>query len=321
MKKTSTGDSSRLTLELELSPSMIYRELERYHIDTILDPMSSTSGAAGYFKLQDVRVISNDLALWVYVRGKALWENNHFQFPSDLQRQITRADAKLPKLDHYKTLGGDWLVDEERQWLEFWRKETNEIHDEYIRALAETAVCLVIDYWITAKRFGAAADWTPSALLSFYIGRMNQSLLDNRESNEMWWTDPAELIEKSIADVLFLNPPPLKGYAAFGEREHTIESWLRGMSDFPLERIAPKGALGSSFVKPSDYMKSFKSLLEVAEHIPLWAFALSNRQPFTRPEFDEMLKKLGRRSREIDLKIARHFFSVHASDTIVIAMK
>jgi hypothetical protein len=318
---TKGRDKDRLTLETELSPSMIYRELERYHVSTIYDPLSSTSEVAGYFKLQNLRVIANDLSLWVYVKGKALWENNHFEIQPDLAERLSDPGAKLPKLDHYKTLGGNWLTDDERKWLEYWRTVITEVRDEYTRALAETSVCLVMDFWITVKRFGTPSDWSPPALLSHYIGRVNQSLLDNHESNEMWRTDPRELTEKVIADALFINPPPLKGYAAFGAREQILESWLRGMSEFPLEKIAPKGAVGGSFNSVKDYMMSLGELLKAAEHIPIWAFALSNRQPFTRVEFDKLIKVLGRQAREIDLKIAREFFSVRAADTIVIAMK
>jgi hypothetical protein len=300
---------------------MIYRELERYHVDTIYDPLACTNEAEGYFKLQNVRVIANDLSLYVYVKGKALWENNHFEIPPELAQRLTSSDSPLPALDHYKTLGGKWLTDDERKWLEYWRSVVYEVRDEYQRALVETAVCLVIDCWITSKRFGTVSDWTPSALLGYYIGRVNQSLLDNGESNEMWRIDPTVLTEKVIADVLFVNPPPLKGYAALGTREHTLESWLRGMSDFPLEKIAPPGSIGSSFGDVKEYMMSLAELLKAAEHIPLWAFALSNRQPYTRVEFNDLLRTLGRHGREVDLKMAKQFFSVRAADTIVIAMK
>jgi hypothetical protein len=315
------NDPDRLTLETELSPSMIYRELERYHVDTIFDPLSSTTGAAGYFKLQNVRVIANDLALHVYVRGKALWENNHFEITPELAKILTDPKASLPKPDHYRTLGGDWLTDDDRAWLEYWRKSINDLKDEYLIALAETAVCLTVDCRLTVKKFGNFSDWTMPSLLDFYIKRVNQSLLDNRESNEMWRTDPMELTDKVIADVMFLNPPPLKGYAAFGVREHILESWLRGMSDFPLDKIAPAGIVGGSFENTKSYIFALADLLKAADHIPLWAFALSNRQPFTRLEFDKMIRTLGRHTREVDLKIAREFFSRRAADTIVIAMK
>ena len=309
----------RLSFQTELSPSIIYRELERYHIDILYDPLACTTDAAGYFKLQNVRVIANDLALYIYVKGKALWENNHFTIPDNLSKRLADKDAKLPGLLHYVKLGGNWLVDDDRRWLEYWRREITEARDEYIRALAETAVCLVIDYWITARRFGTSSDWTPPQLLDYYIKHVSKSLLDNEKPNEMWRTDPLELTEKVIADVLFINPPPLKGYAAFGVREHTLESWLRGMGDFPLERIASPGTLGSAFDDVKDYMVCLSKLLQAAEHIPLWAFVLSNHQPFTRLEFEELMRALGRQTQEIDLKIADRFFSRRAVDTIVVA--
>jgi len=300
---------------------MVYRELERYHIGTIYDPIASTSGAPGYFKLQNVRVIGNDLSLFMYVKGKALWENNIFTIPDELKEALTDEKTKLPRLYHYKGLGEDWLTDDERKWLEHWRREVNKAKDEYHRALAETAVCLVIDYWITAKRFGQSADWSPPGLLSFYINHVNRNILNNEESNEMWRTDPVELNDKVIADILFINPPSLKGYAGFGTREHVLESWLRGMSDYPLEKIAPKGTIGSSFSNVKEYLASLREFLHAAEHIPIWAFALSNRQPFTRLEFNEFIKGMGRRTRESDLKIARHFFSRRAPDSIVSAIQ
>ena len=120
---------------------------------------------------------------------------------------------------------------------------------------------------------------------------------------------------------MFINPPPLKGYAAFGAREHIIESWLRGMSDYPLEKIAPKGSMGSVFNSVKDYLLALGELLKAADHIPIWAFTLSNRQPFTRLQFDALIKTLGRDMREVDLNIAKQFFSIHAADTIVIATK
>ena len=305
--------------DTELSPSIIYRELERYHIDTIFDPIASTTDAAGYFKLQDVRVIANDMALYMYVKGKALWENNRFTIPEILANKLIEEKSKLPAPEHYGTLGEKWLTDEHRRWLEHWRKIINEEVDEYIRALAETAVCLVIDYWITEKRFGTRASWTPPGLLSYYIKHVNSSLLDNEESNEMWRMEPSEITDKVIADVLFINPPSLKGYAGLGDREQILESWLRGVSDFPMDRIAGKGTLGYPFDNPADYLAAFKNLLEAANHIPMWAIALSNRQPYTRLEFEELLGSLGREIREIDLTIARKFFSLRAPDTIVIA--
>jgi adenine-specific DNA methylase len=315
----SAKNLDKLTFATELSPSIVYRELERYHVDTLFDPLACTTASESYFKLQNVRVIANDLSLYTYVKGKALWENNHFQIPASLAERLTKAEKRLPRAEHYKTLGAEWFTDEERKWLEYWRKVVNDIRDEYIRSMAETAVCLVIDYWITSKRFGYSADWTPPALLGFYIRHVNQSLLDNEESNEMWRTDPVELTEKVIADVLFINPPPLKGYASFGEREHILESWLRGMNDFPLAKIAPEGTIGSRFNDASKYMKAFSRLLKAAEHIPLWVFARSNRQPFTLLEFEELLESHGRKGREIDLDIARKFFSRRAPDTLIIA--
>ncbi|MCK4719131.1 hypothetical protein KAU08_00655, partial [bacterium] len=61
--------------------------------------------------------------------------------------------------------------------------------------------------------------------------------------------------------------------------------------------------------------------LQAADHIPIWAFALSNRQPFTRLEFDEVLRDHKRVTREIDLKIASHFFTLRAPDTVMVAVK
>ncbi len=321
MTPLKSQELDRISFTPELSSSMAYREIERYHIDTIYDPIASTSGAAGYFKLQNIRVIGNDLSLYTYVKGKALWENNIFTIPEALTETLTNEKAKLPKLYHYKGLGGEWLTDELRTWLEYWRKEINRAKDEYTRSLCETAICLVIDYWITTKRFGESSDWSPPDLLKYYINHVNRGILDNEESNEMWREDPIELTEKVIADILFINPPPLKGYSSFGVREHILESWLRGMSDYPLDKIAPEGTIGSSFNDPRDYMKSLGDFLKTADHIPIWAFALSNRQPFTRLEFNELIKSLERRIREIDLKIARHFFSRRAPDSIVIAVR
>ena len=137
----------------------------------------------------------------------------------------------------------------------------------------------------------------------------------------MWLTNPKELTEKVIADVLFINPPALKGYASFGTREHTLESWLRGTGDFPLDKIAPRGTLGSSYDSVADYMQCFSELLTVSDHIPIWAFALSNRQPFTRLEFADLMRTHSRRLKEVDLKIARHFFSRRAPDTVIVAVK
>ena len=68
-----------------------------------------------------------------------------------------------------------------------------------------------------------------------------------------------------------------------------------------------------------DYLRALSALLQAADHIPIWAFAISNRQPFTRPEFDELLGSLGRNTLEVDLGIARQFFSRRAVDTLVVA--
>lgn len=311
----------KISFKPELSASMIYRELERYHIETIYDPLASTSGASWYFKLQNMRVISNDLALFAYVKGKALWENNIFTIPEEVTVRLTDPNACLPELWYYRTLGIDWLTDIQRQWLEYWRLIINETKDEYERTLVETAVCLVIDQWITARRFKIESNWSPSDLLGFYINHVNRNVLDNNESNEMWRDDPIELTGKVIADVLFINLPPLKGYSTYGFREHILESWLRGMSDFPLGKIAPKGRIGSTFLSVNTYLEALSDLLKAGEHIPIWAFALSNRQPFTRLEFYSVMRDHNRKTREVDLKIARHFFSLRAPDTVMIAVK
>ncbi|HEX9746164.1 MAG TPA: hypothetical protein VGB30_12130 [bacterium] len=306
------------SFDTELSPSIIYRELERFHIDTIYDPLASTTGCGGYFKLQNTRIIANDWSFYTYVKGKALWENNHFTIPQGLADYLAKEHKKLPEPDHYKDLGSLWLTDEHRKWLELWRRLINEETDEYIRTLAETAVCLVIEYWFTEKRFGAVSDWAPHTLLGYYIRHVNNNLLDNEESNEMWREDPVELTEKVIADIMFFNPPPIKGYDAFGPREKVLESWLRGVSDFELGKIAPENSVGSSFMKVSDYLDSLRNLLEAADHIPMWAIALGNRQPFTRLEIGELLSSLGRSVRDVDLMLTRKFFSLRAPDTILI---
>ena len=311
----------KMTFDPEISPSVIYSELERFHIDVLYDPLSSTTGTTSYFKLQNLRVISNDQALFVYSKGKALWENNHFTIPDDLAKILSDKSGAKTKPEHYKSLGKDRFTDEERSWLEYWRRKITGARDEYITALAETAVCLVMDHWITAKRFGSTKSWSPPELLGYYINHVNGNLLDNEESNEMWREDPRELSEKVIADIMFFHPPPLKGYAAFGERERLLESWLRGVSDFPLERIASNGALGSKFEDKDAYMVSLGEMLKAADHIPVWAIVISNRQPFTRLELEEFLKSIDRRSGAIDLNVTLQFFSRRAPDTILVATK
>jgi len=93
------------------------------------------------------------------------------------------------------------------------------------------------------------------------------------------------------------------------------------MSDFPLDKISPKGGIGSTFLSVNTYLEALNELLKAADHIPIWAFALSNRQPFTRLEFDSVMKDHNRKIREVDLKIARHFFSLRAPDTVMIVIK
>ncbi|MFH1676430.1 MAG: hypothetical protein ABIC40_05325 [bacterium] len=317
--KSHTRD--KMTYDPEISPSVIYSELEHFHIDVLYDPLASTTGTTSYFKLQNLRVISNDQALFVYSKGKAFWENNHFTIPDELSKILTDKSGGRTKPEHYKTLGRERFTDEERSWLEYWRRKITGARDEYVTALAETAVCLVMDHWITAKRFGSTSDWSPPDLLGYYINHVNGNLLDNEESNEMWREDPKELSEKVIADIMFFHPPPLKGYAAFGEREKLLESWLRGVSDFPLERIALSGVLGSKFEDKNKYMVSLAEMLRAADHIPIWAIVISNRQPFTRLELEELLKSIDRHPRAIDLNITLQFFSRRAPDTILVATK
>lgn len=304
----------------EISPSMIFHYLEKFHFSSLFDPLTSTSGGSGYFKLQNIRVISNDMAHYAYVRGKALWENNKFFLSDELIASMIEMDeGGLDGLVRFKDLDVPHLTDEMKAYLDLWHIRIHREGDYYIHALLCTAVLWCIDYWITVFEHGEEPTFDPPSLLKFYLMHANRQVMNNHESNEMWQENPHELVSKVLADALFLNPPRLKGYESFGIRERTCECWLRGDTDFDMAAIATEGTLGSSFTDVGAYMDALSEFLANAKHIQLWIIALSNRQPFTIRELEQVIQTHGRRPVSVDIDLPRGVFSARAVHTVIVA--
>lgn len=304
----------------EISPSMIFHYLEKFHFSSLFDPVTSTSGGAGYFKLQNVRVISNDQSYYAYVRGKALWENNTFYIPDEtIDKICTVEKGDLERLVRFSGFDIPHLTDEMKAYLDLWHIRIHREGDEYIHALLNIAVLWCIHYWITIYENGAEQSFDPPSLLKFYLMHANRQVMNNHESNEMWRENPHELVSKVLADAMFINPPPLKGYASFGLRERIIECWLRGDTSFDTGEIAQGGTLGSSFASVKEYMVSLSEFLGNARHIQLWIIALSNRQPFTFNDIEHLIQNHGRRPVSVDIELPKGCFSPRAVHTVVVA--
>lgn len=311
---------SALFFSPEISPSMIYHHLGKFHFSSLFDPLSSTSGGSGYFKLQHIRVISNDPSWSFYVKGKALWENNSFYVPdSTIDSVCEYNEADLDGLARFAGFEYPQLTDEMKAFLDLWHIRIHRERDEYIQALLCTGVLLCIDYWLSMFESGSAPSFDPPALLRYYLNHVNRQVMNNHEANEMWRDNPHELAGKVLTDAMYLNPPPLKGYASFGLRERIGECWLRGDAGFDMADIAGAGTLGSRFKKPGEYMDALYDFLDKASHIHLWIIAISNRHPFTEVELMELLKHFNRKVASVDIELPEGFFSQRAVNTVIVA--
>ena len=304
----------------EISPSMIFHHLEKFHFSSLFDPISSTSGGAGYFKLQNIRVISNDQSLFAYTKGKALWENNSFYIPDKTIEEICKyEEGDLKNLARYHGFDYPHLTDEMKAFLDLWNIRIQGEQDEYVKALLNTAVLLCIDYWISMYEHGIGPSFDPPSLLRYYLGHVNRQVMDNHESNEMWHENPHELTEKVLADAIYLNPPPLKGYASFGLRERIAECWLRGDAGFDMGNVAREGTLGSACADADAYMDALADFFKRASHIHLWIIALSYKQPFTQVGLNELLSHFNRKIASIDVDLPPGFFTPRAVNTVIVA--
>jgi hypothetical protein len=304
----------------EVSPSMIFHHLEKFHFSSLFDPLSSTSGGSGYFKLQNVRVISNDPAMYAYVRGKGLWENNNSYIPDEtIERVCAVGDGDLDGLVRFSGFAHPHLTDEMKAFLDLWHIRIHRERDENIQALMCTAVLWCIDYWITIYEHGAEPSFDPPSLLEYYLRYANRQVMNNHESNEMWRENPHLLVSKVLVDAMFLNPPPLKGYASYGLRERIAEAWLRGDVGFDPAGIAEDGTLGSAFADVDRYMSALADFLGRAGHIQLWIITLSNRQPFTYTELEGIVGVRGRKMAAVDIELMEGFFSSRAVHTVAVA--
>ncbi len=304
----------------EISPSMIFHHLEKFHFQSIFDPLSFTSGGSGYFKLQNIRVVSNDPSMFTYVRGKALWENNSFYIPEKTVDAVCAVDdGELDGHVRFAGLDAPHLNDEMKAYLDLWHIRIHHEKDEYVQALLLTAVTWCIDYWITSRESGVEPFFDPPSLLKYYLNHVNRQVMNNHDSNEMWRERPHELASKVLTDAMFLNPPPMKGYASLGLRECIAERWLRADPQFDMARIVHDGCLGGTFDDREQYIAALRDFLKHARHIQLWIIALSNRHPFTAVELQEILKDYGRKVASVDIELPPGFFSTRAVHTVVVA--
>jgi hypothetical protein len=299
---------------------MIFHHLEKFHFSSLFDPLSSTSGGSGYFKLQHVRVVSNDPSWYFYVRGKALWENNSFYIPdSTIDEVCAYNEGDLAGLVRYTGFEYPHLTDEMKAFLDLWHIRIHRETDEYIQSLLCTGVLLCVDYWITMYENGSQPSFDPPSLLKYYLNHVNRQVMNNHESNEMWRENPHDLVGKVLCDVMYLNPPPLKGYASFGLRERIGECWMRGDTGFNMADITKPGTLGGHFNTSGEFMEALRGFLEKSSHIHLWVIALSNRQPFTQVEMMEMLRGFGRKVVSVDIELPKGFFSQRAVNSVAVA--
>jgi hypothetical protein len=268
-KASSTIPAGWLAFELSV--------LRRLKFRSVALPFGGEPHLGMYLKSLGVRVSTNDLAQWSWIKATAFIENN---FERLTEEEITDLleDSYMPRDEEGNPAMQRWFNETDAQWFDNLRDGAERLASQFKRALALSTGMMVGDYVLSfddeTRRLRQ-----PLSLPDVFrrVWQTQAPPINNSQRNQSANLEAREFVAQQHTDLLFLRLP--RARSERDERQSATlsawrEEWVRGREDFwdEMEKRCA-GKLGAYAETRQQYLSFVEDLLRTAAHLPVWAIA------------------------------------------------
>lgn len=297
----------------------IFRVLNRFEYESVLDAFSGSGCVAYEFKRQGKTVTTNDFLHFSYILSKAVIENSEFKIDSGKLGDLTelRKDAPSTVRDTYS--GIFFTYDECFLLDSLWINIQERIQNEYLQALGISAACRAcqkkrprgIFTFTGRKSWDSRKDLRMSMKEQFEKAaqELNHTVFDNEKQNKANWGDVMAL-EDTDFDLVYLDPPywsPLSDND-YVRRYHFIEGYSLYWKNLDID-VSTKVKKFKSYESDfSDLESAKRALTKLFERYSGSIIALSySSNGF--PTKSELCSMLGTVKGRVDVHEKKHRYS------------
>ena len=246
--------------------------LRRLRFRSMVNPFAGESDLDAYVKRWGVRVSSNDIAQWAWMKSLARVENNSERLAAaDVEAVLE--DAYVPRYRLSNSSLRKWFNETDAWWFDNVHENAQKLGSPIKRALALHLGLMVGDYALSFDEETRELRQPLSRVFS-RLSDAEGPPVDNAQANKSTNKEARDFLASAQADLLFLRLPRPERRNARHSAWAWREEWVRGADGFWEEfEDARVGRLGARAETKQQYLRHVEELLATAAHLPVWAVA------------------------------------------------
>lgn len=279
--------TSWLAFELNVMRRLTFR--------SVVNPMAGEPDIDAHFKRWGVRVATNDVARWAWIKSVARIKNSTERLTEE-DIQIFLEDAYVPRYRLRNQALRRWFGESDAWWFDNIRTNAEKLSDPVKQALALTLGIAVGDYALSF------ADDTQQLRqpLSQVLRRVWQTepppdAIPQRQQHTSYNQEAHDFIVDKQADLLFLRLPRARRQQSMRDDSLAAwrEEWVRGEDGFWNDfEQARDGRLGGRVETKQQYLRFVEEFLEAAAHIQTWAIVHTESGFVSNEEIVETISRV-----------------------------
>lgn len=290
---------------------------------SIVDAFSGGSSVSYQAKKIGLKVISNDILNINYLLAKALIENKDEKLNEKDIELIFKGDPIRGFM--YENYSNIYFFPKECMELDLYRKNIENLSSEYKKALAFSLLRRAMIRKMPYSRFNLTWDKIKQLRDEEYsykkykrrrayhnksfkyhfldnLNDYNDSIFDNGKNNNAYNSDIFDLLKKTKADIIYLDPPytgTMNNYFGF---YGLIDSYINSKKSTPFE---------NNFVDKKTSLVLFDKLLSNLSGYKYWFLSYNNS---SFPSKEQLLELIGKYSKNVKVIERQHSYKVTGKD-------
>ena len=248
--------------------------LRRLKFKSVAFPYTGDSTLATNLKRWNIRISSNDTAIWSWTNAIANIQNNSEKL-SETHVKIALEDVYVPHFQLQNPALRKWFNETDSWWFDNLRSNIEKLDSPIAKAIALSIGMAVGDYLLS---FDAETMELRQPLSSVFTRLWSNQLepINNGQNNPCSNKTAYDFLAENYSDLMFLRLPQAHGMSfkdSLGKAAWR-EEWIRESDDFwEIVDTEQTGKLGSKIKSRTQYIKLTEDILRTASHIPNWAIA------------------------------------------------
>ena len=305
--KSNAAPKSWLAFELNI--------LRRMKFSAAVLPFSGEPHLGAFLKLDNIRVLANDLTQNGFVKAVAAIQNNG-ETLSEADVAIVLEDAYVPR---YRLQNGslrNWFNETDAWWFDNVRNNIEKLPSTVLQAIALSVGTQVGDYVLSFTEETRELRQPLSNVFKRLLSAL-PAPVNNGQNNVCQNKTAKDFIAENFVDLMFLRLPQAHNLSQRNFLGWTAwrEEWIHGDDRFwsDLEK-AQSGKLGSLVETKSQYLRLLEDILQTASHITIWAIAHVEDGFISTQDIAETIGRI----RRVDTIFTKDFSELTGTKAVII---